>query len=56
MARGALSEQHYQNYLKLKKETSHYETSYADRRRKDRAFGRFLKSAKKQMEGRKPKG
>ena len=55
IARGELSEEHHQSYLKLRKESDHYATSYADRRKKERAFGRFLKSAKKQMRSRKPK-
>jgi ribosome biogenesis GTPase len=48
IATGELSEEHHQNYLKLRKESDHYATSYADRRKKERAFGRFIKSAKKQ--------
>lgn len=47
--RGDLSEERYQNYLKLKKETEHYDLSYAEKRKKDKAFGRFVKSVKKQM-------
>jgi ribosome biogenesis GTPase len=35
--------------LKLKKETEHHDLSYFEKRRKDRAFGRFVKSAKKHM-------
>jgi len=46
---GDLSEDRYQNYLKLKKETEYHDLSYAEKRKKDRAFGRFLKSAMKQM-------
>lgn len=47
--RGDLSKEHFQSYLKLKKESEHNEMSYVDRRRKDRAFGRFVKSAMKHM-------
>ncbi len=46
---GHLTEERYQSYLKLKKETEHYDLSYIEQRQKDRAFGRFIKSAKKQM-------
>jgi ribosome biogenesis GTPase len=46
---GALSEDRYQSYLKLKKETEFHDLSYFERRRKDRSFGRFIKSAKKTM-------
>ena len=35
--------------MKLKKESEYHEMSYVDKRKKDRAFGRFIKSAKKQM-------
>ncbi len=46
---GELSEDRYSSYLKLKKESAYYEMSYLDKRKKDRAFGRFIKTAKKQM-------
>ena len=46
---GELNEDRYLNFLKLKKESEHHEMSYLDKRKKDRAFGRFIKSAKKQM-------
>ena len=47
--RGELSQDRYSNYLKLRKESEHYEMSYLDKRKKDKAFGRFIKSFKKQM-------
>lgn len=47
---GTLDGDRYQSYLKLKKETDFHDLSYAGRRRKDRSFGRFVKSAKKSME------
>ena len=46
---GALTEDRYSSYMKLKKESEYHEMSYLDKRKKDRAFGRFIKSAKKQM-------
>jgi len=46
---GELTEGRYASYIKLKKESEYYEMSYLDKRKKDRAFGRFIKSAKKQM-------
>lgn len=46
---GELSNERYSSYMKLKKESEYHEMSYADKRKKDRAFGRFIKSAKKQM-------
>ena len=45
--KGELQKDRYSNYIKLKKESEYYEMSYLDKRRKDKAFGRFLKSAKK---------
>ena len=44
---GELNEGRYASYIKLKKESEYYEMSYLDKRKKDRAFGRFMKSAKK---------
>ena len=46
---GVLNEDRYSSYIKLKKESEYHEMSYLDKRKKDRAFGRFIKSAKKQM-------
>jgi len=46
---GELSEDRYSSYIKLKKESEFYEMSYLDKRKKDKTFGRFIKSAKKQM-------
>jgi ribosome biogenesis GTPase len=46
---GELCEERYSCYLKLRKESEHYEMSYLDKRKKDRAFGRFIKTAKKNM-------
>ncbi|NCC25800.1 MAG: ribosome small subunit-dependent GTPase A, partial [Deltaproteobacteria bacterium] len=47
--RGELSEDRYASYIKLKKESEFYEMSYFDKRRKDKAFGRLVKSVKMQM-------
>jgi ribosome biogenesis GTPase len=44
---GSLDEVHYDDYFKLKNESEHYQMSYIDKRRKDRKFGQFIKSAKK---------
>jgi ribosome biogenesis GTPase len=49
--RGELSEDRLSNYLKLRKESEYYEMSYIDKRKKDKTFGRFIKSYKKQMKG-----
>jgi ribosome biogenesis GTPase len=46
---GELREARYFSYMKLKKESEYHGMSYVDKRKKDRAFGRFIKSAMKQM-------
>jgi ribosome biogenesis GTPase len=46
---GELSHDRYQSYLKLKKEAEYHSLSYAEKRKRDKAFGRFVKSAMKQM-------
>ena len=46
---GELSEERYSSYIKLKKEAEYHELSYLDKRKKDKAFGRFIKSYKKQI-------
>jgi ribosome biogenesis GTPase / thiamine phosphate phosphatase len=46
---GELSEERYSSYMKLKKESEYHEMSYLDKRKKDRAFGRFIKTVKKDM-------
>lgn len=45
--RGELAAAHYRNYLKLRKEAEFNEMSQLDRRRKDKAFGKMVKSVKK---------
>jgi len=44
---GDLSEARYQSYLKLKRESEHYQMSYLEKRRKDKEFGKFIKSVMK---------
>jgi len=45
---GDLNETHYRHYLDLKKESEHYQMSYLEKRRKDKEFGQFIKTAMKQ--------
>lgn len=42
-------EERYSSHLELKREPERHEMSCLDRRRNDKAFGRFIESAKKQM-------
>jgi ribosome biogenesis GTPase len=44
-----LSEERYQNYMKLMKESEFHQMSYVERRKKDRQFGRMIKTAMKQI-------
>ena len=44
---GDLSEQRYQNYLKMKKESKFNQMSYLEKRKKDKSFGKFIKSTMK---------
>ena len=46
---GGLSPERYANYRKLRKEAGFYALSALDKRRKDKAFGKFLKTVKKQL-------
>jgi ribosome biogenesis GTPase len=50
VASGKLNRELHTNYLKLREESEFYQLSYFEKRRKDRSFGRFLKSAKKDFE------
>jgi ribosome biogenesis GTPase / thiamine phosphate phosphatase len=47
---GELSDERYQGYLKLKKESEFHQMSYLERRKKDRQFGRMVKTIKKQIQ------
>jgi len=47
VAAGELSREHYASYLKLRGESEFYQMTYAEKRKKDRDFGRFIKSVKK---------
>ncbi len=46
---GTLDESRYRNYQKLMKESAFHEMTYEEKRKKDKAFGRFIHSAMKQM-------
>ncbi len=43
-----LSEERYQSYIKLKKENEYHDMSYVEKRKRDRDFGRFIKTYKRQ--------
>lgn len=46
---GEIDQAHYENYVKLKEESEFNQMSYAEKRKKDRDFGRYIKTAKKDM-------
>ena len=46
---GELDKTTYENYLKLEREKTHYESTVAERRQKDKAFGKILKTYKRDM-------
>ncbi|NJO17487.1 MAG: ribosome small subunit-dependent GTPase A [Thioploca sp.] len=50
---GILNQDHYHNYLKIKKESEFYEMSYADKRKKDKDFGKFIHTVMKHNNKRK---
>jgi len=43
---GRISQERYQNYIKMNKESTYYEMSYLEKRRKNKQFGKFIKSVK----------
>lgn len=47
LAQGELDPAHFQNYLKLKKESEFHDMSLLEKRKKDRAFGRIVRSVTK---------
>lgn len=44
---GEISEQLYSNYLRMEREKSHFESTLAERRKKDKEFGKMVKHIKK---------
>jgi len=49
---GEIRQESLDSFLKLKEETAFNDMSYAEKRKKDRDFGRYLKSAKKDLRDR----
>lgn len=46
---GEIGAEHYDNYFKLSEESAFSQMSYAEKRKKDRDFGKHIKSAKKDL-------
>jgi ribosome biogenesis GTPase len=49
LQRGELHGESYHSYLKLRKESEHLGLSYVERRKKDKAFGKMVRSAMKHL-------
>jgi ribosome biogenesis GTPase / thiamine phosphate phosphatase len=50
---GIISQERYQNFIKLNKESAFYEMSYLEKKRKDKKFGKFVKSVLKEKKYRR---
>jgi len=50
---GQVPEKRYQNYIKMKKESIHYEMSYLEKREKDKQFGKLIKTVMKHKKNRR---
>lgn len=46
---GTMDAGHYENFMKLRNESEYHQMSYVEKRKKDKNFGKFLKSAKKSL-------
>ena len=44
---GNLESAHFQSYLKLKRESEFHDMSHLEKRKKDQAFGKFVRSVMK---------
>jgi len=47
LANDEISQESYENYLRMEKERSHYESSLLDRKKKDKDLGKLIKNMKK---------
>jgi len=46
---GTLHQQHYENFIKLRNESKFHDMSYLEKRRKDKDFGRYKQTAKRDL-------
>ena len=46
---GEIDKASYENYLKMEREKAHFESTIAEKRKKDKEFGKFVKNYKKGM-------
>ena len=47
--KGEIDKASYENYLKMQKEKAHFESTVAERRKKDKEFGKIIKNYKKDI-------
>lgn len=47
---GEIDGGHYENFLKLKRESEYHQLSYVEKRKRDKDFGRLIKSVRKNLE------
>ncbi len=50
---GIISQERYQNFIKLNKESAFYEMSYLEKKRKDKKFGKYVKFVMKEKKYRR---
>jgi ribosome biogenesis GTPase len=53
LGRGEISEERYNNFIKIYKEAQYNEMSYVEKRQKDKKWGKFFNSAMKEIKNRK---
>lgn len=53
LKRGEISEERYNNFIKIYKEAQYNEMSYVEKRQKDKKWGKFFNSAMKKIKNRK---
>jgi len=53
LANGELDESSYENYHRMEREKAHYESSVAEKRKKEKGFGKMVKQIKKQKKSTK---
>jgi ribosome biogenesis GTPase len=50
---GELDIERYNNFIKLKKESAYYERSYLEKRKRDKEFGKMVKSILKEKQNKR---
>lgn len=49
LEKGGIDRSSYENYLKMEREKAHFESTVAEKRKRDKAFGKMLRNYKKAM-------